>query len=141
MQGVVSKAVETLGTVANELAPGTWAYIQENLCDLDPGQQRGVARAYAATIKRCRDERLAGVYKGSIEAEANTKLREYRSRYQKHDLCLTGSDRDLKDFSLERATECRSIIYREEDEGRLLRRVAAVLERYDLALASPLLKG
>lgn len=140
MQGVVPQAVEVLGTVARDLAPGTWNFIQENLCDMDPGHQRGLARAYVATIKRCRNERLEGVYKGSLEAEANTRLREYRAHYQIHDLCLTGSDRDLKDFSLERAAECRSIIYREEDEGRLLRRVAAVLERYGLEWPTPFSK-
>lgn len=137
MQGVVPLAVDCLSEVFEDLAPGTWAFIQENLCELEPDQQKALAGAYVASIKQCKAERLTGEYKGSIEANANTRLRNYTDHYQVHDLCLTGSDRDLKDFSRERATECRSIIQTETDEGRLLRRLASVVERYDLEWLKP----
>ena len=43
MQGVVPLAVDRLSEVFEDLAPGTWAFIEENLCELDPDQQRAIA--------------------------------------------------------------------------------------------------
>lgn len=140
LAGVVASASADIDAVRDQLAPGDFDFIGKHVSRLDPDHQRSIARAYRKTVERCRGEQLAdmaGARAQSVTWEANDRLRDYVGTYQIHDLCLTASDSEIVTFCDNRATECRRIISGNACDGRRLRLLCAVIERYRMKWPAP----
>lgn len=140
LAGVVAAAAENIAAVRDVMAPGDFDFVQGKMQALDPDHQRVLARAYRKTVERCQREQVAG-YAGakaqSLTWEANDRLREYVGHYQIHDLCLTAADSEIVAFCDARATECKRIIAGESCDGRRLRLLCNVIERYRMNWPAP----
>jgi hypothetical protein len=135
--GVVRGAASQFDAVRDDLTAGTWDFIGEHVADLDADTQRAVAKEYRRTVERTRRDKIAGMWRGSIEQEANERLREFADHYRIHDLCLTAPDGEIVAFCDARVAECKKIIMAADPIGRQLRQLAAVLERYTLVWPAP----
>ena len=134
---VCAGAAANFGAVRDELTVGTWSFIGEQVEGLDANSQRAISREYRKAVERCRRDKIAGMWRGSVEQEANERLREFRQHYKIHDLCLTSSDGEIVAFCDARVSECKGILSGHDCDGAKLRALSRVADRYTLAWFAP----
>lgn len=129
--GVTQYAQACLYSVHDKMPTGNFSWAAEQLQDFDPAHQKIIAENYRRTVLDSERRACRGAAR-SVVADANERLRNYKADYQRHDLCLTASDEEIKAFCDARVTECTRIISGSREAGRMLRLLCAVFGRYQL---------